>query len=59
MRDDNEKLHKETDFAFALASFLLNVLIILVLCGSVWMFHSFIAQPDRSGAFLKDFMMYR
>ena len=59
MRDHNEKLHQETDLAFALASFLLNVLIILVLCGSVWMFHSFIAQPDLGGAFLRDFTMYR
>jgi len=59
MRDNHEKLPKETDLAFALASFLLNVLIILVLCGSAWMFHSFIAQPELSGAFLRDFTMYR
>lgn len=59
MRDNNENLHKETDLAFALASFLLNVLIILVLCGSAWMIHSFITQPDSGGAFLRDFTMYR
>jgi hypothetical protein len=59
MRDNNETLHKETDIAFALASFLLNVLILLVLCGGAWMLHSFIAQPNSSGAFLRDYTMYR
>jgi hypothetical protein len=59
MREYNEKSQKETDIAFALASFLLNVLILLVLCGSVWMFHSLIVQPNSGAAFLRDFTMFR
>jgi len=59
MRENNEKSRKETDIAFALASFLLNVLILAVLCGSTWMLHSFIAQSNSSGAFLRDYTIYR
>ena len=59
MRGNNEKSQKETDAAFAVASFLLNVLILIVLCGSAWMLHSFIIQPNSSGAFLRDYTMYR
>jgi hypothetical protein len=59
MRDNNEKSQKESDIAFAVASFLLNVLILLVLCGSAWMLHSLIAQSNPSGAFLRDYTMYR
>ena len=60
MHKYNEKSQKETDIAFAFASFLLNVLILLVLGASVWMFHSLIAQPSPdSSAFLRDFTMYR
>ncbi|MDQ3061378.1 MAG: hypothetical protein M3R14_00725 [Acidobacteriota bacterium] len=59
MRENNEKSQKETDMAFAVASFLLNVLILLVLCGSAWMLHSFIAQPDSPVTFLRDYTMYR
>ena len=59
MRENNEKSQKETDAAFAVASFLLNVLILIVLCGSAWMLHSFIIQPNSSGAFLRDYTMYR
>ncbi len=59
MRENNEKSQKETDVAFALASFLLNVLILLVLCGGAWMLHSYIAQSNSSGAFLRDYTMYR
>jgi len=59
MRENNQKSQKETDIAFALASFLLNVLILIVLCGSAWMLHSFIVQSDSSGAFLRDYTMYR
>jgi len=59
MRGNNEKSRKETDMAFAVASFLLNVLILAVLCGSAWMLHSFIIKPNPSGAFLRDYTMYR
>jgi len=59
MRENNEKSQKETDVAFVIASFLLNVLILIVLCGSAWMLHSFIIQPNSSGAFLRDYTMYR
>ena len=59
MRENNEKLQKETDMAFALASFLLNVLIFLVLCGSAWMLHSIIAQFNSTGGFLWDYAIYR
>jgi len=59
MHENDEKSRKKTDIAFALASFLLNVLILIVLCGSAWMLHSFIIQSDSSGAFLRDYTMYR
>jgi len=59
MRENNEKSQKEIDIAFVLASFLLNVLILVVLCGSAWMLHSYIAQSNSSGAFLQDYTIYR
>jgi len=59
MRENNGKSQKETDIAFAVVLFLLNVLILLVLCGSAWMLHSLIIQSDSSGAFLRDYTMYR
>ena len=59
MRENNEKSQKETDVAFAVASFLLNVLILVVLCGSAWMVHSFVTQPNSGGVFLGDYTIYR
>ncbi len=59
MRDNNEKSQKESDIAFALASFMLNVLILAVLCGSAWLLHSVIVQPNSSGVFLREYTMYR
>jgi len=59
MRENNEKLQKETDIAFALATFLLNVLILLVLCGGAWMLHSLTTQSNSQGAFLRDFTIYK
>ena len=59
MRENNEKSQKESDIAFALASFMLNVLILAVLCGSAWLLHSVIAQPNSSGMFLRNYTMYR
>ena len=59
MRRNKEKLQNEPDIAVALATFLLNVLILLMLCGGAWALHSFLARPDSGGAFLHDFTMYR
>ena len=59
MRENNEKFQKETDMAFAAASFLLNVLILLILCGSAWMLHSYVAQTNLPVTFLRDYTMYR
>lgn len=59
MRENNEKSQKETDIAYGLVSFLLNVLILVVLCGSAWMLHLLIAQPNSTVAFLRDFTIYR
>ncbi len=59
MREINEKSQKETDIAFGLVSFLLNILILVVLCGSAWMLHSLIAQPNSPVAFLRDYTIYR
>jgi hypothetical protein len=59
MRENNEKLQKETNVAFALAAFLLNVLIILVLGSSAWLLHSFVVQQNLSASFLLDYKFYR
>jgi hypothetical protein len=59
MRGNNEDSPKETDIAFALASFLLNVLIILALCVSAWMLNSFIAQLHPGGTLLRAYTMSR
>ena len=59
MRGNNEKSRKETDMAFAVASFLLNVLILVILCGGAWMLHSLIAQPNSPVTFLRDYTIYR
>ncbi len=59
MRGNNEKSQKETDVAFAIASFLLNALILVILCGSAWMLHSLIAQPNSPVTFLRDYTMYK
>jgi hypothetical protein len=59
MSRDKEKSQNEPEMAVALASFLLNVLILLLLCGSAWMLHAFIARPDSGYTFLRDFTTYR
>ena len=59
MRQNKEKPQSEPDIAVALATFLLNVLILLALCGGAWAFHSFLARPDSGGAYLRGFTMYR
>ncbi len=57
MREKNENTFQETEAAFAFAVLLLNVLIILILCGGIWMLHSLIAQPDSPVMFLRDYTM--
>ncbi|MDQ3747743.1 MAG: hypothetical protein M3367_01825 [Acidobacteriota bacterium] len=59
MRENSEKPQKETDMAFAIASFLLNVLILVVLCGGAWMLHTFVVRPNSPSTFLRDYTMYR
>jgi hypothetical protein len=59
MRENDEKPRKETNAAFAFASFLLNVLILAVLCVSAWMLHSFIIKSNPGSAFLRDYTIYR
>lgn len=54
MRENKEILQKETDAAFAFAAFLLNVLILLVLCGSVWILYSLSTQSNPLGSFLRE-----
>jgi hypothetical protein len=59
MSQDKDKSQNEPEMAVALASFLLNVLILLLLCGSAWMLHTFVAQPDSSYTFLRGFTTHR
>jgi hypothetical protein len=59
MRRHKEQLQDEPDLAVALATFLLNVLILLALCCGAWALHPFIARPDSGGQFLRDFTVYR
>ena len=59
MSRNKEKLQNAPDISVALATFLLNVLILLMLCGGAWAFHSFIERPNSGGTFLNDFTMYR
>jgi hypothetical protein len=59
MRGNNETSPKETGMAFALASVLLNVLIILILCVGAWMLNSFITQPNPGGTLLRAYTISR
>ncbi len=59
MRENKDKSQKETDIVFAITSFLINVLILVVLCGSAWMLHSLIAQPNSPVTFLRNYTVYR
>jgi hypothetical protein len=59
MREDNESTRRETGVAFALASFLLNLLILLALCGSVWMLHSTVTQSNSFSLFVRDHTNYK
>ena len=59
MRRNKEKVQNAPDIAVALASFLLNILILLMLCGGAWALHSYIARPNSGGALLNGFTIYR
>lgn len=59
MRVDKENLRRETDAAFALASFLLNFLILLVLCGGGWLMYLLNSQPQIFNFFLRDYAIYK
>ena len=57
MRGNNENIRRETDAAFAAAAFLLNVLILLVLCVGGWLLHSLVLQNDALAGFLNQSML--
>jgi hypothetical protein len=44
----------ETDAAFAAASVLLNLLIVLVLSGSFWVFYSILSRPETIGLMIRE-----
>ena len=54
MRENNEKLQRETDAAFALASVLLNLLLLLVVAGIIWLTYAMLAQTDTIGLVLRE-----
>lgn len=55
MREDKEKSQRETGAAIAFVGFLLNLLIFLVLCGSILMLQSLITRNGSSpGTFLNE-----
>jgi hypothetical protein len=54
MRENNEKLQRETDAAFALASVLLNLLLLLVVSGSIWLTYTMLAHTDTIGLVLRE-----
>lgn len=57
MRKNNKNFHNETDLAFTLAALLLNVLVLIVLCGSGWLLHSLITQNSLFNAVLNESML--
>jgi hypothetical protein len=59
MRENNEKLSRESDAAFEIATVLLNLLILLVIYGSLWMMQSILSQPNSLGVFLRDSAIYQ
>lgn len=56
MPENNENIQRETDGAFALATLLLNVLILLVLGASGWLLHSLVSQSGSFGVLLSESM---
>ncbi|MGC2238167.1 MAG: hypothetical protein WA584_18585 [Pyrinomonadaceae bacterium] len=55
MRENSEKLHKETDAAFAFATILLNLLILLVLCGVFRLMQFVLTQNVSLDALFRDY----
>jgi hypothetical protein len=56
MRENNKNTQREIDAAFALAAFLMNVLILLVMCVAGWLMHSLVSQPGSFGVLLSESM---
>jgi hypothetical protein len=46
MTTDNKKTTCETDFCFALALLLTNVLILTALSGTIWLLYSLVTQSN-------------
>ena len=59
MRVDKERLTAESDAAFALASLLLNFLILLVLCFGIWLMYLLISEPQIFDFISRDFAVYK
>jgi hypothetical protein len=58
MRENNEKLKKETDAAFAFATLLLNLLILLVFCGAFWLMQFVLTQNSSLNALFRDYPVF-
>lgn len=54
MRENNIKTQRESNTAFAVAAFLLNLLILVVVCGSVWLINSLLTDSNHFGLFLRE-----
>lgn len=54
MRHDHEQLNTESDAAFAVASILLNLLILLILSGLFWCFYSMLSEPGIFAFLLRE-----
>lgn len=59
MREHLNAPKPETEAAFAFAALLMNLLILLVLLGSVWMLYALATQSDLLGMFLRDYAFYK
>lgn len=59
MREKNERLPRESGAAFGLAAVLLNVLILLVIYGSLWMAQSILSQSKWLASFMQEYAIYQ
>ncbi len=59
MREDNKGKQRESGAVFALASFLLNLLILLALCGSVWILQATVMQSSSFSLSVRDHTIYK
>jgi len=58
MREDNEKSQRETDAAFAFATILLNLLILLIIGAAFWTMQFILQQNASLNALLRDYSMF-